>query len=109
MVNTTQIFQNASSLNGPIQQFIESIVDCVQEGETQITADENCPNAEFPSYYRRYPIYPLGLCVPECLSKKYCGSATTYSQCTTKQKLFIDISALIITVVRARYDAQQSS
>ena len=91
MVNRTQIFQNASSLNGPLEQFIESIVTCVKENDGK---------------NKKVCVTPEGgaiSCVSECLLDKYCGAPTTtgepFSSCTAKQKLFIGISALIIAKV----------
>ena len=104
MVNTTQIFQNASSLNGPIEEFIESIVKCVRENRKNMENDY-CSNSE--------RIDSRGSCVPQCLLDKYCGAPTSAGQpfmnCTAKQKLLLGISALVIAMVREKYQSSQPS
>lgn len=100
MQKITQIFQNASSLNGPIDQFIESIVTCVKENPRS----NLCVNSEDMA---------VSSCVPQCLLDKYCGAPTTngepFSSCTAKQKLFLGISDGIIAKVLQKYKSSQSS
>ena len=94
MVNKIQKYQNVSSLNGPIEQFIESIVTCLREysGNVCMSLVDDMP---------------LPSCIPQCLVGNYCGPPTSTDQplssCTAKQKLFLGFSAGIIAKVLQKY------
>ena len=92
MVNKNLTFQNASSLNGPLEEFIESI----QCTKTQYN-DADCAD----------PVGFLKNCFVQCLLKNYCGS--TVFDCNEEQILLFGISALIIAGVREKYYSRQSS
>ena len=92
MVNKNLRFQNASSLNGPLEEFIENTVKCVIE----YNDNPICPG------FHSLPVH----CVAQCLLDKYCGASTSankpFMNCTPKQQLFIGISAGIIAKVDKR-------
>ena len=108
MVNKNLTYQNASSLNRPLEEFIENIVKCVRENK----ANPICAGSD------SLPVQ----CVPQCLLNKYCGPdvkqrlrnalpqpLTPLVSCTAKQKLLLGISALVIAMVREKYQSSQPS
>ena len=111
MVNKSLIYQNASSLNGPIEQLIESIVTCVNEYSEQ---PEDCEESN--DMYGTLPVPTPVSCVLQCLKNEYCRSPTTLarmdkplSTCSVEQRLFLGISAGIIAEVLKKYKSSQSS
>ena len=90
MVNKNQIYQNASNLNGRLEEFIETL----QCTKTNYFAVTDCGPG---------PVLK-DTCFVQCLLENYCVEPTSADQplssCSAKQKLLLGIGYVIFKLVQ---------